>query len=188
MITAFGQNTSTTFEISNPTNTTICPVQYSITDNAAWLSVAPSSGTVANGGTQEITVNANVAGLNPGDHNAVINIAHNDNLSPTTIPVTLSVGLDADTPANIPTEFALHQNYPNPFNATTAIRFDLPVESRVEVTLFNVMGQEVAKPVNGVYQAGSHNVSYTSELPSGMYLVRLETGSFSSMNKMVLLK
>ncbi|MBL0061735.1 MAG: T9SS type A sorting domain-containing protein [bacterium] len=119
----------------------------------------------------------------------MITVTHNDMGSPLQIPVSIEVALDADDNVELPTEFALHANYPNPFNATTALSFDVPNESRVQITIFNVAGQEVARPVNEVMAAGSHTVLYTADnLPTGMYLVKMTAGSFSAVQKMVLLK
>ena len=87
------------------------------------------------------------------------------------------------------TEFALHQNYPNPFNPETSIRFDLIENSLVNLTVYNVAGQEVATPVNGNLNAGSHTVTFDgANLTSGVYLYRLTAGEFTSTMKMVLMK
>jgi hypothetical protein len=95
----------------------------------------------------------------------------------------------ADDPALVPTEFALKSSYPNPFNATTALNFDVPNESLVQIVIYNVTGQEVARPVNQVMAAGSHRVMFTADnLPTGMYLVRMSAGSFNAVQKIVLLK
>ena len=105
------------------------------------------------------------------------------------IPVTISVALSHDDAAEIPTAFALHQNYPNPFNATTVLRFDVPTESRVEVVLYNVQGQEVARPVDQLMAAGRHEVNFDAAgLPTGMYLAKMSAADFSAVQKIVLLK
>ena len=166
-----------------------CRFEYSITSDVTWLSFDPEDGEVAPNGSQTVTVTATVAGLGSGQHNATISIEHNDNNSPLEIPVLLEIFLAANDPHSIPTEFAFFQNYPNPFNATTALNFDIPVESNVEIAIFNVMGQEVARPVSGNFQPGHHKILYTADgLPSGMYLVKMTAGSFSGLQKMVLLK
>lgn len=131
-----------------------------------------------------------VQGLNPGtDYQSTLIIDHGANGSPYQIPVTLSISLSADDQTSLPTEYALHQNYPNPFNAVTSLRFDLPQESKVKIVLFNVMGQAVATVVDGAYPAGRHKVQYEeTDLPSGMYLMKLEAGNFTAMKKVLLLK
>jgi hypothetical protein len=80
-----------------------------------------------------------------------------------------------------PSSFALEQNYPNPFNPETSIRYDLPVASNVRLTVFNPLGQEVARLVNEQEPAGSYQVKFNaSTIPSGMYFYKLEAAPLSS--------
>jgi hypothetical protein len=102
--------------------------------------------------------------------------------------------------AAIPAEFALHANFPNPFNPTTVIRYELPVPSRVRLSVFNILGQEVATLVNKEIGAGYQSVEWNTDntngiaLPSGVYIYRLEATSvstgkeFNQVRKMVLMK
>ncbi len=85
--------------------------------------------------------------------------------------------------------FRLEQNYPNPFNPSTKIEFAIPATSRVELKVFNILGQEVASLVNETLNAGNHAVTFdASRLATGVYLYRITAGSFVSTKKMVLLK
>jgi hypothetical protein len=89
----------------------------------------------------------------------------------------------------IPTEFVLLQNYPNPFNPTTSIQFGLPSESYVRLTVFNILGQEVALLVNASMGAGYHKVNFdASKLNTGMYIYKIEANNFVSVRKMLLVK
>lgn len=89
----------------------------------------------------------------------------------------------------IPTEFVLLQNYPNPFNPTTSIQFGLPSESHVRLTVFNLLGQEVAVLVNASMGAGYHKVNFdASRLNTGMYIYKIEANNFVSVRKMLLVK
>jgi len=109
-------------------------------------------------------------------------------------------GIRESSPNSIPTEFAMHANYPNPFNPTTVIKYDLPEASTVRLSVFNVLGQEVATLANSVVDAGYQSVLWNTEnsngvsLPSGIYMYRLQATSLTSGNefvkvsKMVLLK
>jgi len=88
-----------------------------------------------------------------------------------------------------PESFELDQNYPNPFNPLTSIRFNLPTDSNVKLTVFNVLGQEVAELVNKNITAGYHSVNFDgSSLNSGIYFYQLETNNFTQIRKMMLVK
>jgi hypothetical protein len=89
----------------------------------------------------------------------------------------------------IPSDFALEQNYPNPFNPQTTIRYHLPQDSDVRVTVFDLLGREIATLVNGYMTAGVHNINFNaSSLASGIYLYRIEAGSYSKVKRMLLIK
>jgi hypothetical protein len=89
----------------------------------------------------------------------------------------------------IPTEFVLHQNYPNPFNPSTTIKFDLPRTSEVSLKIFNILGEEVATLVSENLSAGSYSYEWDGlNLPSGLYLYRLEAEKFVESKKMILMK
>jgi hypothetical protein len=90
----------------------------------------------------------------------------------------------------VPAHFTLDQNYPNPFNPSTSVRFTLPHAARVELVIFNMLGQRVASPVNGaMFEAGSHTVQFDARgLATGVYLYRLTAGTFTETRKMVLVR
>ncbi|MBI5060136.1 carboxypeptidase regulatory-like domain-containing protein [candidate division KSB1 bacterium] len=184
-----GHDVAAFFTISNPAG--LCPLNYVIGDDANWLTASPATGTINPGQAREITVGMLAAGLTPGqEYQATIRITHTAPGLLYTIPVTLFVSVDRpEPPLPLPTEFAYHANYPNPFNATTAFRFDVPNASRVQIVLYNMNGQEVARPVDDVYQPGRYNVSFTADnLPSGMYIARMNAGSYTATGKLLLLK
>ncbi|MCB0748377.1 MAG: T9SS type A sorting domain-containing protein, partial [Ignavibacteriae bacterium] len=88
-----------------------------------------------------------------------------------------------------PEDFVLNQNYPNPFNPTTSIQFTIPLDSRVRLSVFNVLGEEVAELVNQNFAAGYHSVDFNgSKLNSGIYFYKLEANNFMQIRKMMLVK
>jgi len=91
----------------------------------------------------------------------------------------------------LPKEFALYQNYPNPFNPETIISYQLPVESRVSLVVYDVLGREVVTLVDEHKQAGIYHFTFNtlnSALSTGIYFYRLKTDGFSQTKKMILLK
>ncbi len=91
--------------------------------------------------------------------------------------------------APVPMEFALHTPYPNPFNPTTMIRYDVKEAGLVSLKVFDLLGREVATLVYGTVPAGSHSIEWDAgDLPSGVYLCRMEAQDFIQTRKVVLLK
>ena len=94
----------------------------------------------------------------------------------------------------VPMQFALHQNYPNPFNPTTTIRFDIAEQTFVTISIWNILGQTVNTLAKEQMNPGSYKLEfngtdrYGKSLSSGVYLISVETPSWSSTNKMMLLK
>ena len=97
---------------------------------------------------------------------------------------------DADsTPEPVPASFSLDQNYPNPFNTGTRITFELPEESPVQLDVFDALGRKVSVLVDDVLTEGRHTVMFDgSGLASGVYIYRLQAGSFRRSRTMLLLK
>jgi hypothetical protein len=88
-----------------------------------------------------------------------------------------------------PLTFNLGQNYPNPFNPSTKIQFELPSRSFVTLKVYDMIGREVATLVNGIKEAGSHEIKFdASSLPSGIYLYRIATDKFVETKKLALIK
>jgi photosystem II stability/assembly factor-like uncharacterized protein len=88
-----------------------------------------------------------------------------------------------------PNSFALFQNYPNPFNPTTAVGYQLPVNSFVTLKVYDILGREIKTLVNERQSAGTHSVSFNAgSMSSGIYFYRIQAGDFSATKKLVLLK
>ena len=99
---------------------------------------------------------------------------------------TISVDID------IPTEFSLDQNFPNPFNPITTIKFAIPTTSSVgfvSLKVYDILGNEIATLVNEPKAPGYYEVKFDgSNLPSGIYFYRLESGNFVQTKKLILMK
>jgi hypothetical protein len=88
-----------------------------------------------------------------------------------------------------PDKYALHQNYPNPFNPVTTISYDVPVQGIVTVDIYNVLGQKTAELVNGLVNAGQHQLTWNaSDVPSDIYFVQMSAGDYLQIRKVVLLR
>ncbi|MFH1195859.1 MAG: sugar-binding protein, partial [bacterium] len=97
--------------------------------------------------------------------------------------------LDVENPEVVPVTFNLAQNYPNPFNPSTKISYSIESMDKVRLSVFDVLGREVAVLVNDVQNAGSHEVSFVgSNLSSGVYFYKLQTSNAVITKKMLLLK
>ena len=102
---------------------------------------------------------------------------------------TIFTNLPDNQPKEIPKSVRLQQNYPNPFNPSTTIRFALPERSQVQLTVYDLMGREVAALVNETKPAGRHSVQFdAANLASGVYIYRLDTGAELFTRKMILIK
>ena len=89
----------------------------------------------------------------------------------------------------IPQKYNIYQNYPNPFNPVTKIKFDIPAESNVNITIYNILGKEISNVVNERLASGSYEVNWdASNYPSGIYYYKLSAGNFNETKKMILLK
>jgi len=88
-----------------------------------------------------------------------------------------------------PAKYSLRQNYPNPFNPATKISFDLPEQTEIRLTLYDMLGRRVAVLAEGGAAPGTHTVDFDATgHPSGLYFYKLEAGRFSETRKMTILK
>ena len=94
----------------------------------------------------------------------------------------------------LPMKFALHQNYPNPFNPITQIKYDLPEDAMVSITIYDIMGRSIRSLVNSQQTAGYKTVQWDATndknrpVSAGLYLYTIQAGEFRQTKKMVLLK
>jgi hypothetical protein len=108
---------------------------------------------------------------------------------------SVAVGVvDESSQRLLPTELTLDQNYPNPFNPTTTIRYALPKEGRVRLSIYSILGQEIAVLHDGVQSASYHSLVWDGkdkrgiDVPSGVYLIRLQAGERQVVRKAVLVR
>ena len=94
----------------------------------------------------------------------------------------------------MPATFTLHQNFPNPFNPITSLRYDLPEQAQVTLTIYDLIGREVAQLINTTQDAGYRSVKWDATdmhgkpVSAGVYLYQIQAGEFVQTRKMVLLK
>ncbi len=101
----------------------------------------------------------------------------------------LGLTTDVTEDLQVPTKYSLSQNYPNPFNPSTVISYQISVNSKVTLKIYDVLGREVAVLVNEYQPAGNYEVEFNAKgLSSGVYYYRIESGNFSDTKKMILLK
>jgi hypothetical protein len=88
-----------------------------------------------------------------------------------------------------PTSYVLKQNFPNPFNPTTNIIYHLKEKGKVKLSVYNILGREIATLVNNVQEAGIHTINFDARaIPSGVYFYRLQANNFDQIRKMAVLK
>ncbi|MFC2150095.1 choice-of-anchor D domain-containing protein [Calditrichota bacterium] len=89
----------------------------------------------------------------------------------------------------VPTVHFMSPSYPNPFNSTSHVRFGIPVPGNVEVTVWDMHGRKVATLADGQYSAGRYEATWVADrVPSGVYLIRMQSGEFTALNKAILMK
>jgi hypothetical protein len=99
------------------------------------------------------------------------------------------IGVIEDPVAYVPETFRVAGNYPNPFNPSTMIRFELPVASEVNLLVFNIAGEAIFEYTTDRLNPGVYQIPFDgSNLASGVYVYQLQAGSFTSTQKMVLMK
>jgi len=89
----------------------------------------------------------------------------------------------------LPVTYSLSQNYPNPFNPSTTIKYQIPADGNVRIIIYDVLGKEVQMLVNRFEKAGNYEISFNaSNLASGVYFYKMQSGSFSDIKRMLILK
>jgi len=163
-----------------------------------WLSVFPTSGTVPAHNLDGIGVTFNATGLIPGTYQALVRIVSNDvDEHIVNIPVTLNVqsgATGAELGSDLPIRFALDPPQPNPFDGAASVRFAVPMERHVVVSVYDVTGRLVRNLVNGTLPAGHHVATWDAcdergrRVTAGVYFYRMTAPEFSQVRKITLLR
>ena len=122
-------------------------------------------------------------------------VAYDDggNASEHSVAIDITV-LWADLGIAIPDEFAIHQNYPNPFNPVTTLRYDLPEQGHVRITIYDMLGRDVKTLINEYQDPGYRSIiwdatnDYGKPVSAGMYLYQIQANNFLKTKKMILVK
>ena len=107
---------------------------------------------------------------------------------------SLALDVNEDDENNLPDSYCLHQCYPNPFNPSTQIRYDLPCASNVQLSIYNIVGQEVRVLSRGQQGAGHYQQEWDGctetgqPVTSGLYFYRLQADDYVASKKMLLVK
>lgn len=132
-----------------------------------------------------------LSGFSYGEYSYFVTAEYSNGVSEATEPVTVNYD---GTPVEIvnlqvPDVYFIDQNYPNPFNPETNFRFGLPETGNVAISIYNIMGQEVAKLADGFMDAGYHTISWNADnYTTGIYIYSIKTERLSFTGKMLLLK
>ncbi|MCF7911103.1 MAG: T9SS type A sorting domain-containing protein [Candidatus Cloacimonetes bacterium] len=158
-----------------------------------WINLDTSSGTIEDGEDLEITINYDTNDIEEGIHTCDIVITC-DSWDTKIVNVVFDVSFNNDNDEELPEAVELSGNYPNPFNPETEIKFMLPDNANVNLSVYNLKGQLVKTLSDSYMPAGNHSlVWYGSDnngrqVGSGVYFYKLSTGTTSQTRKMVLLK
>lgn len=191
---AVGDSVFQNFTISNTGGSQLI---YGILDTTGttWLAISPTFGILDSAQTDLVTIAMRATGLTPDStYSAIVFVVSNDPVTGS-VPLTVTLRVTHPTAVQeiepIPTHYALLQNYPNPFNPSTTIRFEIPAAGFVLLSVYNILGQEVATLISERLAAGRYSVTFDTDLynlPSGVYFYRLHAGTFVATKKLVLIR
>ncbi|MDP8286980.1 MAG: T9SS type A sorting domain-containing protein, partial [Candidatus Electryonea clarkiae] len=167
---------------------------WKIASSFRGIEIRDSAFSITVGEDQVISVIFMSQGLANDNYQGFIKAQYNAGEGQTLIPVNFIVDIYEDykhenQTGSIPESYWLGTPYPNPFNSTTIIRFALPLESKVKLMVYDILGREVKMLADERFRAGTHGVSFdSSNLSSGIYFVIFKAGDTRITKKMVHLK
>jgi hypothetical protein len=161
----------------------------SATSSISQFTVESMASPIASGQLGYIRVKFRPTAVNT-TYNGILSILNSDS----TITVNLkgtsnsSIGIHKIS-SEVPKETKLFQNYPNPFNATSIIRFQIEDSRFVSLKVYDILGKMITTLINEKHSPGTYEILFDgSGLSSGIYYYKLETGNYSQINKLVILK
>jgi len=170
-------------------------IRFAQDPSLTWLTVAPSTGSVAPGSTAMVDVNFNATDLLAGEYTANLLVGTNDAQHPlVTIPVILRVGTSTAVGDDLPSTLVFHGAAPNPFNPQTTIAFALPTSARATLRIYDVSGRLVRTLLDEVRPAGTNEVRWNGAddagrgVASGTYFARLGVEGQYSVKSLVLVR
>ncbi len=165
---------------------------------AAHLAPQPAfklvNGKIVGVTTDDVTNGSKVVFLGFGLEAITIDVFRSDVISAALNWFNVITGVNDDAGGELPQQFALEQNYPNPFNPSTTIRYELQAAGRVELAVFNLLGQRIRTLVSGRQAAGEYAVEWNgidergNPVGSGVYFYQMKAEKFSEIRKMVLIR
>lgn len=175
------------FSVANTTGGTM---NWTAASNVNWLSITSGASGI-NSGTINFSYQANTGAARIGK----ITVTSTGTLgSPKSVEVrqATGVGID-DLNLGIPETYVLAQNYPNPFNPVTTIRYGLPASGHVKISVYDVIGNELATLVDKQQNAGYHEIMFDASgegnsLSTGVYFYKIVSDNFMQVRKMVVMK
>lgn len=169
-----------------------------LADAQFWYHIEPDSGTVLPDETEEFTLTLNTLNeendyvLAEDVYESSLIFSHNADGFETIIPVVLRVspnGVEQNNYDTVPVAAELNSAFPNPFNSVVSIKYALDKSLDISLKIYDISGREVVKLVDGYSDAGFHSVTWqASDYPSGLYLIKMEAGSFSDVRKVMLIR
>lgn len=171
-------------------------IEFALGEGITWASSAPAQGTVQAGGSQDVTLELDAAGMCVGTHYAELAVLSNDpNYPEVVVPIIFTVsGVTPVQDMELPTAMRFTGAVPNPFNPMTELKFSIPQDTRVRLNLYDVSGRLVRSLLAESMPAGHHSVTWNGrdnsgrEVASGAYFARLVVGDEVSTKSLVLIR
>lgn len=163
---------------------------FELGPNSSWLDYSPRNDTLTATETEQIEITLSTAELDTGEYGVIIEFSHNAAGGVTEVPVELVITTSGvDDSFIIPSHYSLNQNWPNPFNPSTEITYSLKKPGNTVLKVYDLFGREITTLINEPQSVGIHRITFDgSRMASGIYFYRLQSGEFTAVRKMTLIK